>query len=587
MSGHGRIPDSFIESLLAKTDIISVIQESVKLKRNGANYSACCPFHNEKTPSFTVSQTKQFYHCFGCSAHGDAIRFLMDYQSLNFVDAVERLAARVGLTVPKDPLDVAKAQIKQSTTMVLKRCADFYADQLKNHADAKVAVDYLKKRGLTGLIAKQFNLGFAPAGWQNLLATFTDADSLKLLEESGMIIRHKEGRLYDRFRERIMFPIRDRRGDVIGFGARVMDKSQPKYLNSPESPVFQKSYCLYGIYEALQTKKWQTAIVVEGYMDVVALAQMGVSGAVATLGTAITSHHLNILFHHVSEVVFCFDGDKAGQGAAWKALQLTLGALTEGRQARFVFLPQGDDPDSYVRQHGASAFLALVKNGMSLSEYFFATLSQKIVPDSVDSRAHLASVARPLIETIPQGIFKEMMYEQLATIVSSTPQVVRGEKAFRSFYSPKGHTRIKIAPPPQPMETAFVAAALLLREPPLHAHIAAQSVVFKEIHAPGIELFHFLCALLVQDASLDQAALRQKLIENKFDLDRLKACETKVAMIPTEGLEAEFLGAIKRLEVVGREQMMEKLILKAKNTELSEQEKQCLKEFLQSRESIG
>ncbi|MGD9590884.1 MAG: DNA primase [Candidatus Berkiella sp.] len=588
MSGtHGRIPDSFIQELLAKTDIVSVIQESIKLKKNGANYSACCPFHHEKTPSFTVSQTKQFYHCFGCSAHGDAIRFLMDYQSLNFVDAIENLSARVGLTVPKDPQEAAKAQVKHTMTTVLKRCADFYAQQLKTHPEAKLAVDYLKKRGLTGQVAKQFNIGFAPTGWQNLLSYFSESE-INVLEESGMIIRHKEGRLYDRFRERIMFPIRDRRGEVIGFGARVMDKSQPKYLNSPESSVFQKSYCLYGLYEAQKAKQqWQTAIVVEGYMDVVALAQMGISGAVATLGTAITSHHLNTLFHIVPEVVFCFDGDKAGQSAAWKALQLVLGLLTEGRQVRFVFLPQGEDPDSYVRQYGANAFLSLVKNGTPLSEYFFATLSAKIAPNSVDSRAHLASVARPLIETIPKGIFKEMMFEQLANLVSSTPQVVRGEKAFRSFYSPKGQTRLKVAPPPPPMETAYLASAMLLRAPNLHALIGAQSVLVQEIQAPGIALFHFLCNLLSQDPATPSTVMHQKLQENNFEVARLKACETKIAMVPNEGLEAEFLGAIKRLEVVGREQMMEKLILKAKNRELSEQEKEMLKEFLKTRESIG
>ncbi|MBS0287138.1 MAG: DNA primase [Proteobacteria bacterium] len=591
MSGPsgGRIPDSFIEALLAKTDIVSVIQESIKLKKNGANYSACCPFHHEKTPSFTVSQTKQFYHCFGCSAHGDAIRFLMDYQSLSFVDAVEQLAARLGMSVPKDPVLVAKAQVKQSTTSVLKRSADFYADLLKNHIDAKLAHDYLKKRGLTGQVAKAFQLGFAPKGWDNLLSHFSkEADALKVLEETGLIIRHKEGRLYDRFRERIMFPIRDRKGDVIGFGARVMDKSQPKYLNSPESPIFQKSHCLYGIYEALKTKqKWQTAIVVEGYMDVVALSQMGVHGAVATLGTAITSHHLTTLFHLVDEIVFCFDGDKAGMGAAWKALQLVLGLLQEGRKVSFVFLPQGEDPDSYVRQQGKEAFLGLVKNGTPLSEYFFATLSEKIKPNSVDSRAHLASIARPLIETIPPGIFKEMMYEQLANIVSSTPQVVRGEKAFRSYYSPKGQTKLKVAPPPQPMETAYIASALLLREPNLYTSANTQATFNQEIKAPGMELFYFLCTLLSSDPLLSSLQLRQKLLENNFDVNRLKECENKVAILPLDGLEAEFCGALKRLEVIGREQTMEKLILKAKISELSEEEKKALKEFLQFRESIG
>lgn len=585
---QGRIPDSFIQSLLAKTDIVCVIQECIKLKKNGANYSACCPFHHEKTPSFTVSQTKQFYHCFGCGVHGDAISFLMEYQSLTFVDALERLSARVGLSVPKDPIDIAKAKIKHSTTAVLKQCADFYAEQLKHHPSASVAVDYLKKRGLSGQIAKHFNIGFAPSGWQNLLSQFHDSDTLKILEETGMIIRHKEGRLYDRFRERIMFPIRDKKGEVIGFGARVLDKSQPKYLNSPESTLFQKSYCLYGIYEALHSKqKWHSAIVVEGYMDVVALAQMGISGAVATLGTAITEHHLQTLFHMVNDVVFCFDGDKAGQGAAWKALQLVLGLLSEGRQVRFVFLPQGEDPDSYVRQYGVDAFLGLVKNGTPLSEYFFASLSANIIPNSVDSRARLASKARPLIESIPPGIFKEMMYEQLATIVSSSPQVVRGERAFRPFYSPKGQTKLNIAPPPKPLETAYMASALLLKEPSLCALLNVKHHNFTDIRTPGIELFQTMSTLLMQTPRIEREALLTQLEEKGFTLNQLKACEAKINMLPQGGFEAEFLGALKRLEVVGREQKMEKLILKAKNSELSEDEKKALKEFLQSRESIG
>lgn len=594
---QGRIPESFIETVLAKTDIVSIVQESVKLKKNGANYSACCPFHNEKTPSFTVSQVKQFYHCFGCGKHGDAISFLMEHQSLNFVEALERLATRVGLTVPKDPQESAKIQQKQSTTSVLNRVSEFYAQQLKHHEAAESAVNYLKKRGLTGQIAKQFGLGFAPSGWDNLLRYFQgDNEALKVLEETGLIIKHSSGRFYDRFRERIMFPIRDRRGNVIGFGARVMDKSQPKYLNSPESPIFQKGHCLYGLFESLTSKeKWQTAIVVEGYMDVVALAQFGIQGAVATLGTAITSHHLSSLFHIVPEIVFCFDGDKAGQAAAWKALQLVLGLLTDGRQVRFVFLPEGDDPDSFVRQNGVQSFLNLVKNGTSLSAYFFNTLCEKVTPDSVDKRAHLASLARPMIESIPPGIFKEMMFEQLAKLVDSTPQVVRGEKAFRRFYqkgqygqrNDQAKAKLPLTPPPQPMETAYITSALLLRDARLLESVKEKIPLIKEITGPGITLLNSLITVLIEAPSYSTIELKEKLQENGFDLKRLIECEKKVSVIPEDGLEAEFCGAIYRLEVVGREQIMEKLLQKAKTAELSDAEKLKLKEFLQSRESIG
>ncbi|HRE31601.1 MAG TPA: DNA primase, partial [Candidatus Berkiella sp.] len=431
MSTQGRIPESFIEAILAKTDIVSLIQESVKLKKAGANYSACCPFHHEKTPSFTVSATKQFYHCFGCQAHGDAIRFLMEHQSLNFVEAVERLAARVGMAVPKDPKDEAKAKQRNEHTNVLNRVAEFYSTQFK-HPKAVQAVTYLKKRGLTGLTAKAFGMGFAKEGWDNLLSHFEgEPQALKVLEEAGLIIKHESGRFYDRFRNRIMFPIRDRKGNVLGFGGRVMDNSQPKYLNSPDSPLFQKGHCLYGIHEALQGERWQKAIVVEGFFDVVMLAQHGIKGALATQGTAITSHHLTYLFQQVPEVVFCFDGDKAGQAAAWKALQLVLPFLTKDRHVRFTFLPEGEDPDSFVRKNGSANFQMLLANSMPLSEYLFATLCADIKPDSIDNRAHLATTAKELLEQIPAGIYKEMMYEQLAEIVSSSLQVVRGEKAAR------------------------------------------------------------------------------------------------------------------------------------------------------------
>lgn len=588
----GRIPDSFIESVTAKTDIVALIQESIKLKKMGANYSACCPFHHEKTPSFTVSAHKQFYHCFGCGAHGNAISFMMEYQALSFVEAVEKLAARLGLTVPRDPHEVQKAQIKSSTTSVLNSVAEFYAFALKNHPAAKTAVNYLKKRGLTGSIAKTYCIGYAPPGWDNLLSHFQhDTEKLKVLEETGLIIKHPEGRLYDRFRDRVMFPIRDRRGDVIGFGGRVMDISQPKYLNSPESPIFQKGHCLYGVYEANKSKeKWQTAIIVEGYMDVVALAQFGIVGALATLGTAITSHHLTSLFSLSSEVVFCFDGDKAGQAAAWKALQLVLPSLTEGRQVRFTFLPQGEDPDTYVRNAGAADFMQLIKNGMPLSEYFFSTLSQKIKPDSVDNRAHLASLARPYLETLPQGIFKEMMFEQLAQLVSSSSYVVRGERAPRGTYKrpwqpwPKKPEMI-LTPRPKPLALAFIASGILLRLPTLLSVVQDCKPFWEELNTPGIDLLKKILNLLKATPTLSTDDLRELLIQDGILANRLTECESKAAMIPFEGLEAEFRGTISCLEVIGREHFTEKLLQKSKKGDLTPAEKQQLKDFLNFRES--
>lgn len=585
----GRIPESFIETVLAKTDIVALIQESVKLKKSGANYSACCPFHQEKTPSFTVSAPKQFYHCFGCGTHGDAIRFVMNYQNLSFVEAVERLAARVGLSVPRTQEEETKVQQRLEMTTLLNQAAHFYFEQLKRHPQAKEAVDYLKRRGLTGKTAKMFELGFAPPGWDNLLSHFHKRpEAIALLEQTGLVIRHESERYYDRFRHRIMFPIRDRKGQVIGFGGRVMDNSQPKYLNSPETPVFQKGHCLYGVYEMLKSReKWQVAIVVEGYFDVVMLAQHGVYGAVATLGTALTNHHLLQLFQLVNEIVFCFDGDNAGQAAAWKALQLVLPCLNEGRQARFVFLPQNEDPDSYVRRVGAENFQDLVKNSASVSDYFFAALIQQVPPDSVDNRARLAAMAKPLIEQIPAPIFREMMFEQLAVVVSSSPQVVRGERAWRKRpYDPaykfgQKHVKTMILPPPRTSSPALIASAILLREPGLIVHIKTDPLLWEALSGAEITLLKAITALLGEATGLTSGEIREWLEGQNVDLGILRECEAKIALIPDEGLGAELMGAMTRIGAIGQEEFTEKLLQKAKTSGLSVDEKNRLREILQ------
>jgi len=344
----GRIPQSFIDEVLNRTDIVEVIDTRVPLKKAGREFKACCPFHTEKTPSFTVSQVKQFYHCFGCGEHGTAITFLMDYEHMEFVEAIEELARRAGLEVPRE---TGTTHSQTPSTLLhyalLERVADYYQEQLRTHPQAGRAVEYLKQRGLTGEVAARFNIGFAPPGWENIAAAL-DADGTihKQLLELGLTIeRDTGGSAYDRFRDRIQFPIRDRRGRTIGFGGRVLDDSTPKYLNSPESPVFHKGQELYGLFEARKAvRKLERILVVEGYMDVVALAQFGINYAVATLGTATTHEHLERLFRTVPEVVFCFDGDRAGREAAWRALENTLPVLRDGREARFLFLPDEEDP---------------------------------------------------------------------------------------------------------------------------------------------------------------------------------------------------------------------------------------------------
>lgn len=585
----GRIPEAFIETVLAKTDLVALIQESIKLKKSGANYSACCPFHQEKTPSFSVSASKQFYHCFGCGVHGDAIRFLMDYENLHFVEAIERLATRVGLSVPRTQGEESKIQQRLEMTTILNQAADFYAKQLKHHPEAKAAVAYLKKRGLTGKTAKQFELGYAPSGWDNLLVHFHKrSEAITLLEQTGLVIQHDSGRYYDRFRHRILFPIRDPKGQVIGFGGRVMDNSLPKYLNSPETPVFQKSHCLYGIYEVLRShQKWEKAIVVEGYFDVVMLAQHGIQGAVATLGTALTTYHLQQLFGRVDEVVFCFDGDHAGQAAAWKALQLVLPYLTQERRAGFIFLPQNEDPDSYVRSMGAENFLTLVNNSTSTADFFFASLVDQIPPDSIDSRARIAAIAKPLIEQIPAPIFREMMFEQLAMIVSSSPQVVRGERAWRKKRNDDRsykRTTKRVLPPPKLNSLAFIAIAILLRAPLLISRIVQVPQYWEGLSGDeGQRLLKLIINLLREAPDLTNEDLREWLVGQTFDGTALKASEKKVALIPDEGLEAELVGAIKQISAVGQEQFTEKLLQKAKTMDLSVEEKDSLKEILQNK----
>ena len=571
--------------MLAKTDLVVLIQENIKLKKSGANYSACCPFHQEKTPSFTVSAAKQFYHCFGCGAHGDAIRFLMEYQHLHFVEAIERLATRVGMSVPRTKEDESKVKSRLEMTTILNQAAHFYANQLKHHPESKQAVAYLKQRGLNGKTAKQFELGYAPSGWDHLISHFPQREeALGLLEQTGLVIRHESQRYYDRFRHRIMFPIRDAKGQVVGFGGRVMDNAQPKYLNSPETPVFQKNHCLYGIYEILKSRqKWESAIVVEGYFDVVMLAQHGILGAVATLGTALSTYHLQQIFSRVNEVIFCFDGDKAGQQAAWKALQSVLPFLSEGRQARFAFLPSQDDPDSYVRKHGAENFLTFIKNSASTADFLLTTLIQQIPPDSVDNRARIAALAKPLIEQIPAPIFREMLFEQLAMMVSSSPQVVRGGRAWQRKKEDKPWKGIKkiMMPLPKINSLVMLVMAILLHQPLLAKKVIPIPREWEELFDEESELLVSMLRLLEEAPDLTPSELREWLEGQKtFDHAALKDCEKKVRLIPNEGVEAELTGAIKQISAIGQAQFTEQLLQKAKTTDLSAEEKDRLREIL-------
>lgn len=429
MSYKGAIPREFIDALLARADLVEVINQRVPLKKAGASYKACCPFHQEKTPSFNVNPHKQFYHCFGCGAHGDAIKFIMEYEGLSFVEAVESLAAQLGLDVPRQKISAEKAAQQQQQQRkqrdlydVMQLAAQFYRNQLRDHASSEQAKTYLRERGLTAEVAKLFRIGFAPAGWDSLHKGLNaDATLRDQLIELGLLVQKDDGKCYDRFRHRIMFPIRDGRGRVVAFGGRVLSADeQPKYLNSPETPIFHKSYALYGLYELRQARqRFERILVVEGYMDVVALAQFGVRNVVATLGTATTQEHLQMLFRQVNEVVFCFDGDDAGLKAAWKALELALPMMAQTRSVKFLFLPYGEDPDSMVRKEGAKGFNGRMEQSLTLSQFWLQGLQKQLsVPlSSQEGRQQLVALATPYVMQA-QGLYQFLLVEAVAEAVA-------------------------------------------------------------------------------------------------------------------------------------------------------------------------
>jgi DNA primase len=411
----GLIPQHFIDDLIARADIVEILGARIQLKKAGREYKAVCPFHDEKTPSFTVSPAKGFYHCFGCGAHGTALGFLMEYEHLGFPDAVEALAHAMGIEVPREQ---SQQPVRRHDELfdLMSKVRRYFEARLE---ECEAAAEYLRTRGIDDATARRFGLGYAPAGWSRLLDKFgTSREATERLLAAGLIIRKDNGSHYDRFRDRLMFPIRDARGRVLGFGGRVLGRDEPKYLNSPETVLFHKGRELYGLYEARQAlRNIDKLLVVEGYMDVVGLARHGIDFAVATLGTATTEEHLNRLFRLCDDVSFCFDGDRAGRAAAWRALETALPQVREGRQIRFVFLPEGQDPDSFVQHAGARAFEDALDRGVTLSGFLIDELSGQVDLESVDGRARLAELARPLVARIPPGVFRELLIGRLADTV--------------------------------------------------------------------------------------------------------------------------------------------------------------------------
>jgi DNA primase len=466
-----RIPQHFIDDLMTRVDIVEIITARVPLKKAGREYKACCPFHDEKTPSFTVSPTKQFYHCFGCGAHGTALGFLMDHDHMDFVEAIEELARQVGVEVPRES-GGGQRRAGDDLYELMDKTSEYYRSQLRKN---EKAIAYLQDRGLSGETAGRFGIGYAPGGWDALIGHVgsTDAD-FRRMSACGLIIEREQGGWYDRFRDRVMFPIRDTRGRTIGFGGRVLGDGEPKYLNSPETQLFHKGRELYGLFEARQAlRDIPRLMVVEGYMDVVALSEAGIDWSVATLGTATTADHLHKLFRLTETVVFCFDGDRAGREAAWRALENALPGLREGRQLYFLFLPEGEDPDSLVRKEGAERFVARVDEAIPLSDYLLEHLESGLDMDSLDGRARMAELARPLLSRIPEGIFRDLLVRRIARQVGMDEGrlagFLAGDEERRPEFRPA--TRGAAAPPNARSTLMRQAITLVVHHPGAAAEV--------------------------------------------------------------------------------------------------------------------
>jgi len=531
----GLIPQNFIDDLIARSDIVEVINARVPLKRKGKEYTACCPFHNEKTPSFTVSENKQFFYCFGCHAKGNVIGFLMDYEHLSYIDAIESLAADAHIDVPHEDSKFANKnkEDKQPLYDILKQAAELFQAQLKT---SERAIAYLKDRGLSGEIAKRFKIGYAPDGWDFLISHLgKSTKNLDSLSKTGLIVTKDNNKTYDRFRDRIIFPITDQRGRIIGFGGRILDQGEPKYLNSPENAVFHKGYELYGLYETKQAlRKIDRIIVVEGYMDVVALAQNGINYAVASLGTATTTEQIQKTFRTTHEIIFCYDGDNAGKKAAWRALENTLTVIRDGMIAKFLFLPDKEDPDTMVRKEGKEAFEQRIKNATTLSEFLFEKLKSESDISTKEGQAQLANKANKLIQKMHNSLFKDLLIEELSSLIGLS------QKHLEAKISSDEQNKKPLARPAKPVRGQQVsnnktrlAVALLVQNPMLASHHKAPEH-FKDAFNKGLPLLYMLQQTIASNTDISSAALLERFRGSEHE----KALNT-LSMLQTPETENE------------------------------------------------
>ena len=578
---RGRIPREFIDELLARLDVVEVIDRRVPLKKAGKDFKACCPFHNEKTPSFTVSRPKQFYHCFGCGVSGTAITFLMEFEHLSFPEAVEELAGEAGLEVP----DTGPARSGDNPTLplleILGEASRYYKDQLRSHRDASTTIAYLKQRGLTGEIAAQFDLGYAPTGWDNLSSTAGNEEKLDLMVKAGLISKRESGGHYDRFRARVIFPIHDSKGRVIAFGGRLLDEGEPKYLNSPETPVFHKGSELYNLHRARSAiAQQQMSIVVEGYMDVLALAQHGIDHCVATLGTATTTTHLQRLFRLAPSIVFCFDGDRAGRDAAGRALEIALPLLESGRQVSFLFLPDGEDPDSVVRDQGADTFRALIESATPLPDLLFDTLLNQTDLTRMDGKARLATLARPLVSRVPEGPLRELMQQRLSDLTGVAPSGLGGLAT-----TPPTVPHKRASARSKRLSPLATAISVLVQRPQLATGLDLPTAVVDTQDDPGVQLLTKVHGLARENPQLTTASLIER-FRGDEQQPTLEKLASRNHLVDDDGLEIFLAETLATLASQSIDDTIAELLRLASERELSGIEKQQLGELYQQRESV-
>ncbi|MEZ0471399.1 DNA primase [Luteimonas salinilitoris] len=574
-----RIPDAFIDDLLARTDIVEVIGARVPLKRQGKEYAACCPFHDERSPSFTVSPTKQFYHCFGCGAHGSAISFLMNYDRMEFLDAVEELARSTGMEIPRETQQRNQDGDTQALFNALDAAAGFFRKQLAANAKARA---YLDGRGVDDALREQFGIGYAPDGFSALKdALGSDERRLGLLERAGLLSKNDRGHSYDKFRDRVMFPIADRRGRTIAFGGRVLDKSDgPKYLNSPETALFHKGRELYGLWQVRQAnQKIARLIVVEGYMDVIALFQHGIAQAVATLGTATTPDHAELLFRNAPDVYFCFDGDAAGRRAATRAMESVLPRMRDGRQAFFLFLPDGEDPDSLVRAEGAAGIDARLREAVPLSRFLFDSLGADVNLGTLDGKARLAERAQPMLAQIPDGAFADLMRQRLTELTG-----VGARGSAPQTHVPTHRVRRGASMVPAPKRSLVRAAISLLLQRPALALELPDSYRFTALRQPGITLLTELIALVHARPGITTGSLLEH-FEEREEAEALQKLAAQSMPGEEAGWRDEFVGAIAQLDRQTLQQRIDELQTRVSEggfSSLTDQEKAELRDLQQA-----